>query len=310
MEEVTIFYSWQSEDKKTNSFISKALQGAIEDITKDGKFSKPLQLDRDTQGVTGSPHIVQTILTKIDICEVFVADVSLSDTSDKGKKELVNQNVMFELGYAIAKHTDLKVVSLFNEDTGDISKLPFDISHHRAHQFSIKDDKNGTKLRKDLRGILLKHLTTKVTPEIPGHSDVMYSKFKKDVADFLLNNGNADDEAGLKFMTARNDDALDDIEQLIMKIYGSMKDEKRILVTRSMDGYLLIPYGNLDNDLWKELEAIGAQEIVANLDALTERNLLTIAYSNKGTPSYLPTKSGLNIIKSLTNSSSIVSPEA
>lgn len=294
MEVSTIFYSWQSENKKTKNFIDKALRGAIEDLGIGGEFSIPLTLDRDTKDVIGSPHIVKTILGKIDACEIFVADISIIDTADSSGKKLVNQNVMFELGYAMAKHTELRVVSLFNEDMGDIKDIPFDISHHRAHSFSIEHDKKGAQLRKDLHYILLKHLTASKEQFIPGHDDSLYAKLKKDVASFLLNNPIVDTGA-----SPHSNSPLDETERLIMKVFANMPDEKRIMVVRTLSGGVLIPGGKLSEELQKEINDVDTQEIIADMNSLVDRGILSISYSSKGTPSYMPTKEGFKIIKEL-----------
>ena len=66
--------------------------------------------DRDTQGVFGSPDIVETIFSKIDDCDIFVADVSAVTTYPVLDSEGIptdrikatpNPNVLLELGYAV-----------------------------------------------------------------------------------------------------------------------------------------------------------------------------------------------------------------
>ena len=293
MKDVTIFYSWQSEDKKTKNFIDKALKGAIEDIGKSEEFSQPLILDRDTQGVIGSPYIVQTILSKIDACEIFVADTSIIGVAASGKKQ-INQNVMFELGYAIAKHTELNVITLFNEDTGAASDRPFDLSHHRAHTFSIANDKMGIQLRKDLTSILLKHLTAEKSQIIPGHDDSLYLRLKNDVANFLLGATSAEQHD-----LNNDEDSLDEMETLIMKVFADMSDDKRIMVVRTMGGGVLVPAGKVDNDLSQELDSKDTEEVIAYMNALVEKNILAITYGTKGTPNYRLAKAGFEIIKKM-----------
>jgi hypothetical protein len=293
MKDVTIFYSWQSEDKKTKNFIDKALKGAVEDIGKSEEFNQPLTLDRDTQGVIGSPHIVQTILSKIDACEIFVADTSIIDVASSGKKQ-INQNVMFELGYAIAKHTELNVITLFNEGTGAASDRPFDLSHHRALTFSMDKDSKGEGLRKELKRVLLLHLNADKSQVIPGHSDPLYLKLKRDVASFLLR-----DTAAATQDSDKKDRPLDEIETLIMKVFASMPDEKRIMVVRTLGGGVLIPTGELSEELQKEIDNTDTQEIIANMDALVRKDILAVSYSQKGTPSYRPTKEGFRLTKEL-----------
>lgn len=294
MEVGTIFYSWQSEDRRTKNFIDKALKGAIEDISKKGAFNTPLTLDRDTKDVIGSPHIVKTILSKIDACEVFVADISIIDTAEGSGRKLVNQNVMFELGYAMAKHSELRIVSLFNKDLGDIKDIPFDISHHRAHPFSMASDVKGTQLRKDLYHILLKHLTADKGAHISAHEDNLYAKLKKDVVTFLLNDSPRKDG-----FTPRTENSLDEAERLVMRMFADMPDEKRIMAVGTLGGRILIPSGKLNESLQIEVDKVDTQQMIADMDSLADKGVLSISYSQKGTASYRPTKKGFEIIKKI-----------
>lgn len=264
MNDTTIFYSWQSDHKNTKNLINKSLIGAIKDLAGNNTLEKAPRLDKDTQGVAGSPNIVSIIKDKIDSCGIFVADVSIVDESRGGRK-LVNQNVMFELGYAIAKHSELNVVMLFNTDLGDPKDLHFDISHHRVLQFSTKDDdKKGTKLKEKLVGALTAHLNSLIGQEV-----------------------------------AQIEQTLDDIQLLIMRVFASMTDDKRILVSATMDGSTLHPMSTVDDDLFKRLTQTDAQEIVANLDDLVNVGILTISYGDRGTPNYKLAKQGFEIIKIL-----------
>jgi hypothetical protein len=270
MNDTTIFYSWQSDNKNTKSFINESLTTAIKDLSGNNTLDKAPRLDKDTQGTVGSPNIVSTIKDKIDNCGIFVADVSIVDES-KGGRKLVNQNVMFELGYAIAKHSELNVVMLFNTDLGDPKDLPFDISHHRVLQFSIKDDdKNGTKLKAKLVGALTAHLNSLAEQEV-----------------------------------SQVERTLDDVQLLIMKVFANMTDDKRIMVSETMGGSILHPTGAVDDDLLKQLNQIDTQEVVANLDDLVGASILSVTYGSRGTPNYKLAKQGFEIIKILNGKHSI-----
>ena len=94
---------------------------------------------------------------KIDSADVFVADMSLVDRGETGRA-MVNQNVMYELGYAAGKLTDESTIVLLNSDLGDKGLLPFDIAQNRVVDFSLDDDKKGVKLTKRLKDILTEHL--------------------------------------------------------------------------------------------------------------------------------------------------------
>lgn len=157
MTEETIFYSWQSDNSKTRSYVERALKKAVESITDDPSIESAPRIDKDTQDVAGAVHIVDTIKKKIDECGIFLADVSLVDNAASGRA-IVNQNVMFELGYAIGKHSESRVIMVANTDLGDVKNLPFDISHHRVIQFSPSADPKATKLQASLESAINIHL--------------------------------------------------------------------------------------------------------------------------------------------------------
>lgn len=263
MEEVSIFYSWQSDHRQTNNFIDKALSKAIDEVADIGELNVSPRLDKDTQGMTGSPSIVNTIKEKIDSCGIFVVDISIVGESTAGKK-LVNQNVMFETGYAIARHTEANTIMLFNSDLGDPKDLPFDISHHRVLQFSISQDKDGSKLTQKLVGAIGAHLNSLSQQKI-----------------------------------VEAESQLDEIELLIMKLLASMKEDKRIMVSMTMGGPSLIPVDQVDEAIYKQLGELDQQEVVANLDSLVGSGVLTLYHGSRGTPNYKPTKYGYEMIKIL-----------
>ena len=127
---VSIFYSWQSDlPGKTNRyFIEDAIKKAIKQINKDQRIISCL--DRDTKDELGSPDIRTSIFEKINHSKFFVCDVSLNDTG------VPNPNVLLELGYAVKSLGWSKIVCLFNEKTGNIENLPFDINHNRVTPYN------------------------------------------------------------------------------------------------------------------------------------------------------------------------------
>ncbi len=157
MREETVFYSWQSDNSKTRSYIENALKKVVKSLADNPSIEAAPRIDKDTQNVAGAVHIVDTIKKKIDECGIFLADVSLVDNAASGRA-IVNQNVMFELGYAVGKHTESRVIMVANTDLGDIKNLPFDISHHRVIQFSPSSDPKATKLQASLESALNIHL--------------------------------------------------------------------------------------------------------------------------------------------------------
>ncbi|MCA9332680.1 nucleotide-binding protein [Candidatus Saccharibacteria bacterium] len=156
-EETTIFYSWQSDNQQTRSFIEKSLKKVIKKITKQPNLELSPRIDKDTQGEVGAVHIGETIKKKINDCGIFLADVSLVDKAKSGRM-IVNQNVVFELGYAIGKKSESMVILVANSDLGDTKDLPFDIAYNRIIEFSPDKDTRGTKFQQSLEFAINAHL--------------------------------------------------------------------------------------------------------------------------------------------------------
>lgn len=155
-----IFYSWQSD--LPNSTTRGLIESSIEAAAKSLKNTATVLADRDTQGVTGAPDIVQTIFSKIDECDVFVADVTsvaaYYHMDNNGKptkrlKETPNANVMIELGYATQVVGWENIICVMNDDYSKGGEIPFDLEHHRLTHFSLKDREKAD-VRKELRGII------------------------------------------------------------------------------------------------------------------------------------------------------------
>ena len=72
---VKIFYSWQSvlPNSETRGFIQSCIDAAAK-VLRDTVY---IEADRDTKGEYGTPDIAESIFSKIDDCDIFVADVSI-----------------------------------------------------------------------------------------------------------------------------------------------------------------------------------------------------------------------------------------
>lgn len=128
MAQQTIFYSWQSwtDGGANRNFIEDCLERAIKEIRKDDSLRLDPVIDRDTQGVPGAADIANTIFGKVAEADVFVADVSF--VQEPGAlRRTPNPNVLVELGYALSKLGEGKVVCVLNLATGRVEDLPFDI---------------------------------------------------------------------------------------------------------------------------------------------------------------------------------------
>lgn len=139
----TIFYSWQSDlpSKGNRNLIEESLKRAIKAIKKSDSESVEPVLDRDTDGISGSPSISESIFSKITIADVFVADVSIINCGEQSKKT-PNPNVLIELGYAVSQLGWERVILVQNTFYGEPEELPFDLRGRRVVTYEFNQDLN------------------------------------------------------------------------------------------------------------------------------------------------------------------------
>jgi hypothetical protein len=128
----TVFYAWQSDTNQAANrfFIRDALTRALRLLHDDAAVEESPRLDHDTKDVPGMPDVFSTILAKIDTCGIFVADLTPVATTANGMR-VSNPNVLIELGYALAKIGDRRVIPVLNESHGSGGELPFDLARRR-----------------------------------------------------------------------------------------------------------------------------------------------------------------------------------
>jgi hypothetical protein len=142
----TVFYAWQdTTPRKTNRyFIRKALDQAVKRIAKADSAHTMLRCDETTRGLPGSPMIVDAILSKIDLCEVFVADISIINQTAEGERRVPNPNVMFETGWPAARVGWDRTILVFNTATGTVeTDVPFDVRGRRLLQYDLATEGAG-----------------------------------------------------------------------------------------------------------------------------------------------------------------------
>jgi hypothetical protein len=138
----TVFYSWQSDLPNTSNrgFIEKVLNKAVKEIASDESIGIEPVIDRDTAGVGGSPEISGTIFDKIAKADIFVADVSIINKDEKGRK-VPNPNVLIELGYAFKALGHNNVILVMNTGFGGLELLPFDLRTRRVLTYNTTLEK-------------------------------------------------------------------------------------------------------------------------------------------------------------------------
>lgn len=157
--QITIFYSWQSD--LPGSDTRNIIQDSIKDAVRLLRDTVDIEADRDTKGEFGSPDIAQTIFSKIDECDIFIADVSavcqyetIDKDGNKKIKYMPNPNVMLELGYAAHVVSWDRVICVLNSDYGAPENMPFDIASRRLTPFSLKDGKSKGEVKKYIKGVI------------------------------------------------------------------------------------------------------------------------------------------------------------
>lgn len=157
--QITIFYSWQSDlpGSETRNIIQDSIKDAVRLLID----TVDIEADRDTKGEFGSPDIAQTIFSKIDDCNIFVADVSAvcryeatDKDGNKKVKYMPNPNVMLELGYATHVVGWDNVICVLNADYGAPEDMPFDIASRRLTPFSLKDGKSKGEIKRYIKGVI------------------------------------------------------------------------------------------------------------------------------------------------------------
>ena len=155
--EIRIFYSWQSDLQGNET--RNIIQDAIKDAVRLLRDTVDIEADRDTKGEYGSPDIMHTIFSKIDECDIFIADVTAVcryDVTDKDgnvkTKYMPNPNFMLELGYATHVVGWENVICVLNADYGAPEDMPFDIASRRLTPFSLKGGDSKGKQRDLLKG--------------------------------------------------------------------------------------------------------------------------------------------------------------
>lgn len=160
----TVFYSWQSDLPPliNRNLIEDSLRKALSAIKRDDTTGIEPVLDRDTANLTGAPDIAHSIMYKIAMADVFVADVSI--INQYPNRLSPNPNVLIELGYAISELGWENVVLVQNTAFGGPELLPFDLRGRRTIVYHMPVDGDRKVARALLQGRLESSLRAALTP--------------------------------------------------------------------------------------------------------------------------------------------------
>jgi predicted nucleotide-binding protein len=71
---------------------------------------------------------------------MFISDISTINKTDiKSDRKTPNPNVMYELGYAVARLGWEKIILILSEEYGTINDIPFDIRQHAITCYILSD---------------------------------------------------------------------------------------------------------------------------------------------------------------------------
>ncbi len=152
-----VFYAWQSDlpNKDNRSFIQSSLDKALKFYANMGATDIVIP-DRDTKGISGTPDIANTILSKIDGSDIFVCDITSvnmneqdtekTDRHGSSSMNIPNPNVMFELGYASKAIGWNNIICILNKKYCSYENVPFDIRNRRILAYDSSEEKGKQKL--------------------------------------------------------------------------------------------------------------------------------------------------------------------
>jgi len=176
---ITLFYSWQSDcpNSTNRTFIEDALEKAIKEVStnisiENAERNETLALDKDTQGVPGTPPITDVIFQKISGAAVFVPDLTFVGKA-KTNRLIPNPNVLIEYGYAIRTLGYSKIVPIMNTAYGNMTQenLPFNMRHLR-HPLTYHLASNAsTEEKKNIKSELVKKLILAIQLILNIHSE-------------------------------------------------------------------------------------------------------------------------------------------
>jgi hypothetical protein len=181
MRKISAFYAWQSDTPTefNRKLIETALRDAALRICEDSSYATELQIDSDTQGVPGTPPITETILKKIDTCDVFIPDLTFV-AQTAGGKHIPNPNVMAEFGYALRAKTYAALMPVMNTAFGPPEKLPFDLGHLR-HPIQYRAETTAEDAeRREVRGRLSRKLEERLRMQIAATATSTSARYVED----------------------------------------------------------------------------------------------------------------------------------
>ncbi|KUO52975.1 MAG: hypothetical protein APF76_02780 [Desulfitibacter sp. BRH_c19] len=138
---LNIFYSWASDlpSNKNRRLINDCIDKAMRNIYSRYKMISEYVIETDSRNELGTPDLAQTIFSKIDVCDIFIADISI--INGRGDSRLTpNPNVLVELGFASKSIGWSNIICIYNSEYAEVEKLPFDIRYRKPICYNTSTD--------------------------------------------------------------------------------------------------------------------------------------------------------------------------
>jgi hypothetical protein len=155
---LSVFDAWQSECKPSRNMIEAVLPDVLEAINGLGGLQNPLEIVQATAPGEGAIRIDVALQEKIRNADLFIGD--LTPVYAYGDRLRVNENVLVEVGFALASKEPSQIILLaLRRDRVDVpgdgknAKPTFDIAHVRRIEFGDKEELR-RKLRVELEAVL------------------------------------------------------------------------------------------------------------------------------------------------------------
>lgn len=165
---VNIFYSWQSDlpNAKNRSLIETSLKNAIKMIKDEIDEVSDVLIESDSRDDLGTPDLVESIFSKIEQCDILVADLSIINAGSNGRLT-PKPNVLLEVGFAAKAISWTNIVCVYNCEYGKVEDLPFDIRTRKPIIYNTTNGNSESKnaltkaLKTQLSSIILNRIIDK-----------------------------------------------------------------------------------------------------------------------------------------------------
>ncbi len=135
-----IFHAWSNggTPELDRQFVADCLQRAVASLDRPGL--EVCEASRELHGTTGPTDVFDTVATQVEAADLVIADISTATAAvGPGGRGAPSAEVMFELGYAIAKKGRAPLIGVANLGHGPVPGLPFELPSAQLITYTLTD---------------------------------------------------------------------------------------------------------------------------------------------------------------------------